>query len=310
MTRWLCVLCLLGGMEPVFAQEINRVQTGTDADLHCLAFAGRSGWAISYGTGQLFRSFDKGQTWQNVWQGDSIYFEELNFINENEGFLTGGDQVFFTSDGGVRWSRVGLDSTMSATYIYGAIFTSGDYGVVSAGTFSKPPKRETIKYENGKWRELTKIPKEHFLKFVKYGNAFLGASAAKIYRFAFDFSSAELLYELSSQAIGPIRDIKATNSLIVAVSFSGHTITSYDNGNTWIEHSLSKIPLRSIAFVSELNGLIVGNRSTLYGTTDGAKTWRSITLPDSSDVDLHRVVIREHEFWICGKGGLIYRVRY
>jgi photosystem II stability/assembly factor-like uncharacterized protein len=51
----------------------------------------------------LFKSSDGGETWQSCHDFQSGYISNLHFISETEGWVTNGETVYHTFDGGITW---------------------------------------------------------------------------------------------------------------------------------------------------------------------------------------------------------------
>lgn len=293
------------------SQQIRRIPTSTTTNFHALTFSGDKGWIISYGTGQLFRSEDRGATWAEVWKGDSVYYEEMNFIDDQHGFISGGSDILCTSDAGENWKKIGVDTTtLGQLFIYGATFSSVSNGLISASTLGKSPRNINLTFKNGRWESAFDLPAVHFLKMFCNGGHVFASTEKAIYRMDGSYSNAQLLYELSNKSVGPIRDLYSQDSLIIAVTFRGYLITSHDNGITWKEQKLTDIPLRSIALVDELHGMAAGNRGIAFSTHNGGRAWQAVSLPDNCTMDIHRIVKYNGKLWLCGKGGSIFSVSY
>ncbi len=56
--------------------------------LHNIYFLNDSlGWAITYGKGILIHTTDAGMNWNVQYQFDSLYFEQIQFVDKNNGWI-------------------------------------------------------------------------------------------------------------------------------------------------------------------------------------------------------------------------------
>jgi len=52
---------------------------------------------------KLWKSTDKGETWEEIWMQESVYMKSIQFISEDIGFL-GMQDIYKTDDGGYTWT--------------------------------------------------------------------------------------------------------------------------------------------------------------------------------------------------------------
>lgn len=84
------------------------------------------------------------------------------------------------------------------------------------------------------------------------------------------------------------------------------TILVTDDGHTWAPRYSGAAAFSTVNAVSATHAWAAGDRS-LYGTTDGGKTWKGRGNPDDGTV-LHQVhFIDEHFGWGAGRNGKLYR---
>ncbi len=80
--------------------------------------------------GKVFRSADKGQTWQAVGQG--IFQAEISALASCAGriYAASGDQIWISNDGGESWQAWQLPQPVESSFIS----LAGREGLVLAGT--------------------------------------------------------------------------------------------------------------------------------------------------------------------------------
>jgi len=93
-----------------------------------------------------------------------------------------------------------------------------------------------------------------------------------------------------------------------AASANGKVLKTIDGGNIWNEQILSSNRLRSVLFINENEGFIVGDGTDednkLYRTSNGGYSWESIP---TKYPDLHRIKRSRNFLWIAGKEGTILK---
>ncbi len=94
-----------------------------------------SGWACGT-NGQFAHTTDGGQTWQTVDLNTSKQLENLEFVNEQKGFLfpaaMNNDTFWITQDGGQNWTPTVLPLNM--TYVYDLAFSDENHGWLAGGS--------------------------------------------------------------------------------------------------------------------------------------------------------------------------------
>lgn len=97
------------------------------------------GWAGSF-NGKLYRTVDGGDTWQTITTGNNSLINDIYFIDDQEGWITGGHYtygsfVYHTTNGGLNWAAQTLPSGIT-DYLWGIQFIDANEGwaVGKAGT--------------------------------------------------------------------------------------------------------------------------------------------------------------------------------
>lgn len=287
------------------AQSFQKVSTPTKDDLHALTFFGNAGWAVSYGSGNLYKSIDKGKTWQHIWMSDSIYYEEIQFTSKKHGYLVGEKgKLLLTNNGGKSWdNQLPSELRDEALLIYGAFFSDSKNGIASCQSSATHGVVYNLILQKGKWK-IAKDSVYAFLKIKSFDRIqFLGSTATEILLFDKNLENVNVLYKRSSNAIGPIRDVGSASDFIYAIGFRGYFIYSLDRGVNWREISVSTSRIRSVLFIDKQNGYIVGDQGLILETHDGGLTW--IKHDTSVKEDLHRIIQYGKAIWICGKAGVL-----
>lgn len=301
----LITIFLLSIVISLRAQSFKKIDTSIRSDLHTITFYDNHGWTVSYGSGELYRSRDNGHTWNQVWKGDSAYFEEVYFFSDKKGYLIGEHgNLLYTNTGGESWSnQLPEDLRNKDLLIYGAYFFDDKNGVVSSQTNSAPATSYNLILRKGRWQALADST-HSFLKIKPFDQKYLlGCTATEIIRFDRNLERTDILYKRSSNAIGILRDIGSRGDFIYALGSRGYFIYSLDGGVTWKELAASATRIRSILFINNRQGFIVGDQGLILETIDGGLSWTKHETDWRED--LHRIVQHQQTIWICGKGGLL-----
>ncbi|TYP91990.1 Uncharacterized protein LX73_2233 [Fodinibius salinus] len=309
-TLFYCFLCVLS----VHAQsEWEKHQSPVQADLHNVFFTNNSvGWIVTHNTGTILHTKDGGKNWFIQAQKDSMFFEDIHFLNEQKGWVSGEHGLLFkTTDGGKNWSshKISKDDA----WIYGIHFHDKNHGI-AVGLREKGPTTLFLETQTGgtEWNDVTqKVPASFYepISFINKQRGYVAGGKKIIYTpdsgktWETQFSDTTS----NSKCREAIRGLTfANNNIGWAVGHCGLVLRTLD-GKQW--KRLDKFTtnrLRSIAFLSKSEGYIVGDSNNepgvLYHTQDGGQTW-STALKDTTD--LHRVELTEEKIWVVGDNGTI-----
>ncbi len=120
----------------LFAQNGWEVlNTNITDDLHDVEFINDSiGFIYSYGTGNIYKTTDEGNTWVIIKQTDSIYLEQIQFINSDIGWICGEKgTILKTYDGGQSWADISIDGDDKNLLLYGMCLLNDSIGYLSGG---------------------------------------------------------------------------------------------------------------------------------------------------------------------------------
>lgn len=303
--------------------------------LHDVFFLNDSlGWAYSYGTGIIIHTSNGGKTWQVQARLDSLYFEQIQFLDKNNGWLCGErGHVFRTTDGGTTWIDVSpsIPDRIIQSYdyrseekpkgwdvlLYAMHFFNSEEGFIAGGKYQPSEKNgwQKMQYifltteDGGKsWIQNEQAP-DAFLYNTSFINDTVGyaSGTGKIFQTKNQGKTWQIVYNDTSAKKSQIRGLYFLNSQIgFGVTFNGKVIKTTDGARSWDEIKITKNRLRSIVFVDDKNGFIVGDKNkeagVLYRTKSSGNTWQKV---DIDYPDLHRIKLSPTKIWIVGKEGTI-----
>lgn len=276
------------------------------------------GWAIKGYYSALFKTTDGGSTWtQQITNGQFgyKYFRNVEFIDENIGFIGTLSGVFYkTINGGTTWNAVtniipnpvaicGLDAVGSSTiYGCGAYFSPG-FIIKSTDSGLSWQYTDMSAYANALVDVL----------FTDENNGFAAGSnaiGAVILKTTDGGTTWTTIYNgtIAGEYIWKLQVLASNNNVIFGSVESvtpnpGRMIKSTDNGLNWSSKNVPDVDVQAIGFVDENHGWIGGHNTGFYETIDGGDTWTNTTVGSN----LNRILFINNELgYACGT--TIYRM--
>lgn len=256
------------------------------------------GWAANGAYAAVYKTTDGGATWttqvteQSL--GGNYYFRNIEFLDENHGFLGTLNNLFLKTDnGGDTWEPVtnlpnnppaicGLDA-VGSSIIYGcgsyfspgfiikstdggASWTYKDLSALSSGLVEVQFLDENIGYASG-----TSTNGGVILKTTDGGENWTAIYHSNI--------PGEYVWKLQILASNPN---VVFGSVEANLPNNGRMIRSLDAGATWVSKEVPFVSVQAVGFLDENHGWMGGYTSTIgtnfpfLETTDGGETWTDI----------------------------------
>jgi len=271
------------------------------------------GWAANGYYAAVYKTIDGGVTWtlqmSNATMGTNYYFRNIEFLDENIGFLGTLNGVFFkTIDGGTTWTAVtnfptnplaicGLDTVGTSTiYGCGAYFTpsfiiksvdSGttwqyiDMSAYATGLVEILFLDENLGYASGSGTNGGVI-----LKTTDGGNTWTEIYNTNI--------PGEYVWKL--QVLGSNTNV-IFGSVETVLPHSGKFIRSLDAGQNWTSKSFPDPDVQAVGFLTENHGWMGGHDTGFYETFDGGDTWTNNAIGSN----LNRIfILNDNLAYACG----------
>ena len=233
--------------------------------------------------GRIYKTTDGGNNWtpNSITYND---FRQLQFINDNIGYVQSGSYFYKTLDGGNSWALVGslnLGSSVSSgdfTFVnenLGYATTGGTYGghvykTTDGGvTWSALNNGNKIIYEG-----ITSI------FFLNENDGFIsgGFNQRKVMK---TIDGGNNWTQVSNQIFGHIQFVNNMVGYGNRIgNYYGAMYKTIDGGNTWnVSIELGGEDINAFCFVDENNGYFVGDQGLIYKTNDGGASWEELEIP-------------------------------
>jgi photosystem II stability/assembly factor-like uncharacterized protein len=271
------------------------------------------GWAVKGYYSALYKTIDGGNTWSEQIAigglGGNYYFRNVEFIDENIGFIGTLNGGFFKSiDGGANWNLVtnitpypvaicGMDAVGTTIYGCGAFFSPGFI----------------IKSIDGglNWQYIDMSPYADALVELLFIDENVGFASGSNTNGAVILKTSDAgitwstLYNgtIPGEYVWKLQILPNTNNNIIFGSVEsvapnpGRMIKSNDGGLTWISKNVPDVDVQAIGFITENHGWIGGHHTGFYETLDGGDTWTNTTVGSN----LNRIVfLNDNLAFACG----------
>ena len=257
------------------------------------------GWALNGSNATVYKTTDGGDTWINQLSEltptlpENYYFRNIEFLNENIGFVGTLNGVFLkTIDGGTNWTKVtnfstnppaicGLDAVgVSTVYGCGAYFSPA-YIIKSIDSGETWQYIDMSMYANALVEILFNDENVGFVagKNDKGGVILKTTDGGITWEEVFNTTipgeyvwKLELLPSNSNIVFGAVESI---------APLKGKLVKSTDNGISWISKELPYTSIQAVGFVTENHGWMGGYTEAVTSmpfleTIDGGATWNEI----------------------------------
>jgi len=270
-------------------------------------------FTYSYGTGKFLSTKNGRKTWQLLHQFDSIYFEQMQFFDSQNGWLAGNNkQLLKTNDGGKTWLNKSLKEWGELDAIYGMVFiddTTGWIAVLHQSSNGLVSKIYQTNDGGDNWKHHSTL--NEMILNLEYHNNTLWASGNNVILKLDDVATEwQTFYKDEDKKTGQIRDLEFIGkNKLIAASFTS-TIVNCNKGNC-INQKIGKSRLRSISIGKNGKGIAVGDaiydQYNFFTTNNRGKTWQKAgkELPD-----IHRIFKHGKYYWIAGKEGFIAKFKH
>ena len=256
------------------------------------------GWAANGAYAAVYKTTDGGATWATQLTEESLggnyYFRNIEFLNENIGFLGTLNSLFLkTIDGGTNWIPVtNLPVNPGAICGLDTVGTSTVYG---CGAYFSPALIIKSTDSGASWTSIDMSPYATALVEIQFLDENIGyasgatASGGVILKTTDGGLTWASIYNsnIAGEYVWKLQILSSnTNVLFGSVEANapnnGKMIRSLDSGVNWISKEVPFTSVQAVGFLTENYGWMGGYTSSLgtnfpfMETQDGGDTWTDI----------------------------------
>ena len=258
----------------------------------------------------IYYTNDGGKTWQEQLHIDSNYFYEIDFWNDNYGFvLAKNGFIYETKDAGLNWQQRTLQiDKITITNTFRDIFFQNENVAWLVGTYGTLLKTTD---RGNSWQRLNLDTSTHLFGIHFFdnnngiiigGEDYIGQTDARI-QITTDGGNS---WQTSLFVKGAFcRDADYNGDDVIVVGTEGLVAKSNNKGKDWeIININAEYPINSVAWQNENRAWAAGYYGQFYWTDDKGKTWKKYDT--GNNVNYYDVkFLDELHGWLVGHFGSI-----
>lgn len=233
--------------------------------------------------GRIVKTTDGGVTWTNY---SFTYndFRQLQFVDDNIGYLQSGDRFYKTTNMGETWTQIGSLNLSEPVLSSVFTFVSENLGYATTGSTYGGHVYKTV--DGGlSWSILNNGQEiiDEGITAICFLNDTTGFISGGFNRRTVlkTTNGGNSWTQVSSQIFGKIQFINPLVGYANRIgNYYGAMYKTVDGGNTWnLSIELAGKYINSFHFLDENNGFFVGDSYLCYKTNDGGTTWQPVSVP-------------------------------
>lgn len=251
------------------------------------------GWAANGYYAAVYKTTDGGITWtqqlNNTILGSAHYFRNIEFLDENIGFLgTLNGKFYKTIDGGTTWNLVTISPNPVAICGLDCVGTSTIYG---CGAYFSPAYIIKSSDAGVTWQYTNMSAYADALVEVLFTDENTGyasgnnANGAVILKTTDGGITWNTIYNgtINGEYVWKLQVLDSNPNVIfgaieAVAPNNGKLLKSIDAGVNWISKNAPEPEIQAVGFVDENHGWMGGHSTGFYETTDGGDTWSNTTV--------------------------------
>ncbi|WP_298555308.1 YCF48-related protein [uncultured Algibacter sp.] len=276
------------------------------------------GWAANGQHGAIFKTTDGGLNWieqlnHSELPGNNQYFRNIEFLNQNIGFLGTLDGAFYkTTDGGDNWSAVTINPNPNAIC---GINTVGSSTIYGCGAYFQPAHIIKSTDSGNTWTHTDMSAYANALVEIKFLDELNGFAAGRNDAGAIVIKTTDggvtwsniFQANIPGEYVWKIQILDGNPNVMFGAIYAsqpnpGKLIKSLDGGNTWTTYDAPESGIEAVGFVSETTGWMGGHTTGFHETTDGGATWTDL----GTGGNLNRIFIMNNSLAYAA-GATVYK---
>ena len=241
------------------------------------------GWAADGWGYKVYKTIDGGENWQFQFDSEGAYLRNIEFLNENIGFLgTLTPNFYKTTDGGENWEAIHIPGVEAIC----GLNAVGENTIYGCGAYFQPAYiiKSSDRGENWEFMDMSDYANALIeVLFVDELNGYAGGSDenggvvlkttdgglswTKIYNSNIPGEMVwklQILFSNPNVMFGSVESFEPLN---------GKLIKSIDSGQNWVSRDVPDSYIQGVGFITEDHGWMGGHNSGFLETFDAGETW-------------------------------------
>ncbi len=278
------------------------VSSGTTLNLKSVFFINNStGWVVG-GSGTIIKTIDGGKSWSAQQSPFNGTLNRVQFIDTKTGWIAGNQGILKTTDGGTTWTS----KYTSATAVFSIYFIDENFGW--AVLINDPGKvlstidgGQTWNVQNVTIPGLPVSWNDIFFLDKNFGWAVGTSSTGENAMKTSDGGNSWIA--MPTHFTCPIYSVHFTS--VQAGWCAGYYLfKSSANGSEFIKDRYFTEELRSVFFIDDNTGWVVGENGFIIKTIDAGINWTEVMGVSTAKLNSVRFTDSE-QGWIAGDGGVL-----
>jgi photosystem II stability/assembly factor-like uncharacterized protein len=243
------------------------------------------GWAADGWGYKVYKTINGGDSWEFQFETEQEYLRNIEFLNENIGFLgTLSSNFYRTTDGGSTWNLISIPGVQAIC----GLDAVGESTIYGCGAYFDPAYLIKSTDSGLSWEFIDMSAYAESLVEVMFLDELTGFAAGgssqggtilktldggttwtEIYN---SNRPGERVWKLQQLFSNPNVYFGAVESF---GDFEGKLIKSTDAGQTWMARDVPDTDIQGVGFITENHGWMGGHNTGFLETFDGGETWNN-----------------------------------